>query len=744
MVGLIIFLGLASGSQGAVLPVADASFIGAVTPGTPENIAGNTTLAGLTTAEGSFTNLQGATANAVVTANTLSSVGTVPATASIAVTGLSANDGVNNLQSGNFQFTNGFDANTRFFILESTPQSSTLGDPTTVKLIDAANNAVGSFTLSLTAANWTSSPANTTNTALATVTYAVSQASLTQKVGAVTFSLADFAGTGNTNLATGIRLSSGTIDPNAVGIFSVSGAFPPPPPPAPLAAVNILFVGNSFTHGHAAPVMYYNNAAITDANGTGYGGVPGIFKQLTVDAGLNHSVTIEAVGSATLNSHNSTKTNIIFQSKWQQVFLQEQSTYPLPSNRGGNLTSFRNAATSLEKGIHAANTNAQVFLYETWARADLTYTNIDSPNYYGQPIETMGNDLHDGYYGEATLDTNIFAVSPAGDAWLRAIGPIGQQGVAHRNPYDGINDGLLNLWYTDNFHGSTHGYFLSALVNFGAATGRDPRTLGYEKVASDFGISSNNCVSLERIAFETLTNAGTRPIVFLLGTNLLTLEASATYTDPGAIASDVLNGTLSQSVLLNTVVANHPGAYLVTWAATNSAGLTGFATRTVIITDKTPPVITVPGNLTVYATTSNGAAVNFTTSATDIVDGSVITSNSPASGSFFQIGLTSVTATARDAAGNATNMTFTVAVTVPPVGPEELQAPQMQIDGTNINLTVQPSVAGRQYQLQTRNDLINGIWQDTGPVWIGDGNNLIIFTPFDTNATSQFYRLGLN
>ena len=75
-------------------------------------------------------------------------------------------------------------------------------------------------------------------------------------------------------------------------VTDLSGAVP--------SAVNILFVGDSFTHGHATPVLYYNAAAITDVNGTGYGGVPGIFKQLTVDAGLNYNVTIEAISSMSL------------------------------------------------------------------------------------------------------------------------------------------------------------------------------------------------------------------------------------------------------------------------------------------------------------------------------------------------------------------------------------------------------------------------------------------------------------
>jgi len=224
---------LLSSAHAAPLAVTDATYTGSVSAGTPEAITGNATLASLTTSEGNFSILTGATANSVVTTNLVSSIGTAPANANAAVTGLSANDGVNNLQSGNFQFglgTGGFTANTRFFIIESTPQSSNAGDPTEVRLLDAANNVVGSFVLSLTAANFTTTLPNTTNTSLATVTYTAGQGTLTQKLGGVTFSLADLgiANAATVATATGIRLVSpgavggaAILDPNIVGLYSV-------------------------------------------------------------------------------------------------------------------------------------------------------------------------------------------------------------------------------------------------------------------------------------------------------------------------------------------------------------------------------------------------------------------------------------------------------------------------------------------------------------------------------------------
>ena len=223
----VLMLGLVPASLAAVNPITDATYSGSITPGSPEAINGNATLTGLTISGGTYTNLVGATANNVVTTNTLSSIGTIPANANAAVTGLSVNDGVNNMQSGNFQLGGSFDLNTRFFIIESAPQNSTLGDPVTITLIDSSNTQVGTFTLNLTAANFTSSAANNTSNSLATVTFTTGQGNLVQKLGGTVFSLADFSGAGDLSTVTGFRLVSpgavggaNILDPIAIGSFT--------------------------------------------------------------------------------------------------------------------------------------------------------------------------------------------------------------------------------------------------------------------------------------------------------------------------------------------------------------------------------------------------------------------------------------------------------------------------------------------------------------------------------------------
>jgi hypothetical protein len=85
---------------------------------------------------------------------------------------------------------------------------------------------------------------------------------------------------------------------------------------------------------------------------------------------------------------------------------------------------------------------------------------------------------------------------------------------------------------------------------------------------------------------------------------------------------------------------------------------------TVTVADLTPPSLTVPGNITVSTTDSSGAVVHYTATATDNVDPSVTVTCSPASDTKFPVGTTTVTCSARDAAGNTASKSFTVTVTI--------------------------------------------------------------------------------
>jgi len=142
--------------------------------------------------------------------------------------------------------------------------------------------------------------------------------------------------------------------------------------------VSVLFVGNSYTFGRVDPVMSYNTANVRDlthpmwlANPSGsnafephpWGGVPGIFKQLTVQAGLDYDVALSTRNAASLRGHllNTNpagwdmRGNIGAQT-WSKVVLQEQSDEPLARRSGlaSNPEYFRFYADTIENFVHSS------------------------------------------------------------------------------------------------------------------------------------------------------------------------------------------------------------------------------------------------------------------------------------------------------------------------------------------------------------------------------------------------------
>ena len=148
---------------------------------------------------------------------------------------------------------------------------------------------------------------------------------------------------------------------------------------ASAAPTSILFVGNSYTFGRVDPVMSYNAANVHDltapvpgtsfANTAGsnpyephpWGGVAGIFKQFSVQAGLDYDVSLSARNAASLrgqylntNPAGWDMLGNIASKKWDSVVLQDLSDEPLPNLKGANanLALFNFYANKIEDYIH--------------------------------------------------------------------------------------------------------------------------------------------------------------------------------------------------------------------------------------------------------------------------------------------------------------------------------------------------------------------------------------------------------
>lgn len=128
--------------------------------------------------------------------------------------------------------------------------------------------------------------------------------------------------------------------------------------------------------------------------------------------------------------------------------------------------------------------------------------------------------------------------------------------------------------------------------------------------------------------------------------------------------------------------AGSPASPLIitrTYTATDGGGLTATAQQTITVIDNTPPTINCPGNMTVTAPVGTcSAVVTFTPTGSDNCSVPTITT-SPASGSVFPVGTTTVLATATDAAGNTRTCTFTVTV-------KDVTAPVITVNGQSPTL----------------------------------------------------------
>ena len=129
-----------------------------------------------------------------------------------------------------------------------------------------------------------------------------------------------------------------------------------------------------------------------------------------------------------------------------------------------------------------------------------------------------------------------------------------------------------------------------------------------------------------------------------------------------ASALDAVDGSLAPTCTPSSGSMFALGSTKVTCSVADKAGNTGSASFNVTVVDKTPPTLKIPADMTVQAA-SPGAVVTFSASASDLVDGSVPVTCTPASGSTFPVGTTTVACSATDKAGNPASASFKVTVT---------------------------------------------------------------------------------
>jgi HYR domain/Autotransporter beta-domain len=176
---------------------------------------------------------------------------------------------------------------------------------------------------------------------------------------------------------------------------------------------------------------------------------------------------------------------------------------------------------------------------------------------------------------------------------------------------------------------------------------------------------------------DTQNPVATVPADIIVGNDTGQASAVVSFT-PSATDNVGVTSLVSSPASGSTFAV---GTTTVTVTATDAAGNTDSDTFTVTVNDTQNPVATVPADITVGNDTGQASAVvNFTPTATDNVGVTSLVS-SPASGSTFALGTTTVTVTATDAASNTGSDTFTVTV-------EDVEAPVFTSSQADINIEI--------------------------------------------------------
>ena len=162
------------------------------------------------------------------------------------------------------------------------------------------------------------------------------------------------------------------------------------------------------------------------------------------------------------------------------------------------------------------------------------------------------------------------------------------------------------------------------------------------------------------------------------------------------------------------------------------------------LVDLDPVVFTVPTNLVVAAVNSNGAPVNFVTMASNNASGSLPTMNTPASGSMFPVGTTTVTVTATDSGGDSYSTMFNVTVVSVPNMPPGFPPQAITVTGGLVSLTA-TGASGTPFTLWTSTNVALAPITNT---WTKLTNGAVSTSPFiltDPSAATnrqRFYRFS--
>lgn len=230
-----------------------------------------------------------------------------------------------------------------------------------------------------------------------------------------------------------------------------------------------------------------------------------------------------------------------------------------------------------------------------------------------------------------------------------------------------------------------------------------------------------------------------------------TFEATATSTPVSAVRLGTATATddrdRSPAITSNAPSTFPLGRTTVTWTATDDAGNSSTDTQYVTIRDTTAPrFASTPSGISKTVSGSTSTITYSTPRATDIFR--VTVSCTPASGSTFSLGTTTVTCTATDASSNTARTTFVVTISKPavtaPSVPQSVSAGTTTTSSVKLSWSAPSSNGGSaitDYTIQYKKST-SGTWTT-----FSDGTSTTVsatVTGLSANTAYKFRVAGVN
>ena len=349
----------------------------------------------------------------------------------------------------------------------------------------------------------------------------------------------------------------------------------------------------------------------------------------------------------------------------------------------------------------------------TWSAAD-TSGNIASDTQIVTINDTTPPTL------DAPSDITVEASSPTGMSIS-----IGDAAVTDSIGVDSVSNNAPDLFYlgnttitwtaTDNFGNSANSSQIVTIIDTTAPTIIPPSDVVIEAQDSNSNVVAIGVADANDIV-GVISVENDSPDVFSLGDNLVTWTATdasgnfatatqkisiidstpPTITAPDAVQVEatsaldniieLVDATASDFIGIELITNDAPSVFpvgqtTVTWTATDLGGLSSSDIQIITVVDTTGPTISIPSIITVEATSEDQNIIDFGgIYADDLVGVTSITNNAP---EFFSFGLTTITWTVSDEAGNIATGSQQISV-VDTTSPEIISPTDIVLEATGL------------------------------------------------------------